>query len=401
MKHLSLAIVLSLCLPLAGSLSGVAQDSIKKEAKPPVVVVSQPIQRQVTDYAMYSGRTSAPEKVEVKARVSGFLMKPHFQEGSLVKRGDVLFEIDPRPYQAQLDARKGELAQARAHLRLVQATLARDQATAKAAPAAITKQQLDQDKAAVEEAEAVVMAQQANLEVSQLNLAWTKTVAPIDGRAGRYHQTEGNLVIADKTLLTTLVSLDPMHVYFDMDEATLLRLLRTVNEGKIKWPRQGQSPLFMGLAGEKGYPHQGTIDFVDNRVNAKTGAIEVRGVFANPEPPQGVRLLMPGMSVRVRLPISAPYAALLVSERAIGTNKGPRYVYVVDAKNKAERRAVVTGPLQEDGLRVISAGLKAGEWVVVDRVDWDRVGPDQTVTPERRAMPVRDQPKEEKGPGER
>ena len=266
-----------------------------------------------------------------------------------------------------------------------------------AAKAAITQQQLDQDKAAVDEAEARIKATQAAVEIYKLNLEFTKVTSPINGMVSRYYLTVGNLVNQDQTLLTTVVSLDPIYVYFDMDEPTLLRLRKARNAGLIKPAPGGQFPVLMGLQGEDGFPHQGTVNFVNNQVNPATGSITVRGVFPNPKPEGGTRLLSPGMFVRVRLPIGQPHQALLVIDRAIGSDQGLKFVYVVDAEHKIQYRRLTTGALQEDGLRVISQGLNADDWVLVGGLP--QVRPHMQIQPEPMAMPALGQaPPAEKGP---
>ena len=301
----------------------------------------------------------------------------------------MLFQVDPRPYQAQLDQAQGQVNLYKAQLELAKANYARDKEVAKT-PGAVSVQQLDQDKAAVDEADAAVKAFQASLEVYKLNLSFTEVTSPIDGQVSRYFMTLGNLVVQDQTLLTTVVSLDPMYVYFDIDEGTVLRARQAINEGTIKRYQEGGIPVLMALQGEDEYRHQGTINFVNNQVNPNTGSISARGVFANPKPAKGVRLLSPGMFVRVRLPIGRPQPAVLVIDRAIGSDQGLKFVYVVDAKNKVQSRRVSTGPLQEDGLRVISEGLKPDEWVVVGGLQ--QVQPRMQIKPERMPMPSLGQP---------
>ena len=209
-------------------------------------------------------------------------------------------------------------------------------------PGAVSVQQLDQDKAAVDEADAAVKAFQASLEVYKLNLSFTKVTSPIDGQVSRYFLTLGNLVVQDQTLLTTVVSLDPMYVYFDIDEGTVLRVRKAINEGTIKRYQEGRDSRLHGACRAKtAIPHQGTVNFVNNQVNPNTGSISVRGVFANPKPANGIRLLSPGMFVRVRLPIGQPHPALLVIDRAIGSDQGLKFVYVVDAENKVQYRRVI------------------------------------------------------------
>lgn len=333
---------------------------------PPAVPVSKPVQRSITDFVDFTGRTEAVQAVDIRARVTGYLMKMHFKEGGEVKEGDLLFEIDPRPYQAQYDQAQGQLNLNQAQLKFAQTTYLRDQAIARGGAGAVSQQQLDQDKAAVDEAEARVKAYQASMEVYKLNLNFTKVASPIDGQVSRTYLTIGNLVNQDQTLLTTVVSLDPIHIYFDMDEPTLLRIRRAVNEGKIKRPQDGVIPVYMGLQGEDGYPHRGTINFVNNQINPTTGSISVRGVFPNPKPEGGSRLLSPGMFVHIRFPIGQPHPALLVIDRAISSDQGmKKFVYVVDANNEVQYRRVERGSLQEDGLREITDGLKPDDWVVV------------------------------------
>jgi multidrug efflux system membrane fusion protein len=356
------------------------------DAPPPEVSVSRPVARQVTDYEDFTGRTQAVQSVDVRARVTGYLVQTPFKEGEEVKKGDLLFEIDPRPYQAQFDQAQTHIALDEASLKLAKATLERDRAVAASVPNSVSRQQLDQDRAAVEEASARVKASQAALEVYKLNLSFTRLHSPIDGQVGRALLTPGNLVIQDQTFLTTVVSLDPLYAYFDVDEATLLRIRRAVNEGKIKQPAEGKLQVYLGMQGEQGYPHQGTVNFVNNTVDPATGTISVRAVFANPRPPGGVRLLSPGMFVRIRLPVGVPRPALLVPEGAVGSDQGEKFLYVVNDQNKAVYRPVTVGAAQ-DGLRVIEKGLQPDDRVIVAGVR--RVRPGTIVTPREVAAPAR------------
>jgi multidrug efflux system membrane fusion protein len=353
--------------------------------EPPVVPVSTPVKRDVTDYVDYTGRTDAVESVGIRARVTGYIERIPFQEGAEVKKGDILFEIDPRPYKAQLDQAQGQVELNQASLNLAKITYERDKPLA--AKAAITQQQLDQDKAAVDEAEARIKAAQAAVEVYKLNLEFTQVISPIDGMVSRYYYTPGNLVIQDQTLLTTVVSLDPMYAYFDMDEPTLLRVKRAVNEGRIKLvTKKSDIPILMGLQGESGYPHRGSFNFINNVINPSTGTIAVRGVFPNPRPPNGTRLLVPGMFVRIRLPIGQPHAARLVIDRAVGSDQGLKFVYVVNTQNKIEYRRVTTGSLQDDGLRAIDDGLSPDDRVVTGGLQ--QVRPRMEVSPDEEPMPT-------------
>jgi multidrug efflux system membrane fusion protein len=363
---------------------------------PPVIPVSKPIEREVTDYADFTGRTAAVQSVDIKPRATGYIVEIPFKEGAEVKNGDVLFVIDPRPYKAQLDQAAGQVNLYQAQLNLAKIIYARDLAINARVPDSVSREHLDQDKAAVDEAEARVKAFEKNMEVFKLNYEFTKVVSPIDGQVSRYFLTVGNLVNQDQTLLTTVVSLDPMYAYFDVDEPTLLRVRRAINEGKIKRRTTGSIPVYMGLQGEDGFPHHGTVNFVNNQVDPTTGSITVRGVFPNPQPPGGIRLLSPGMFVRVRLPIGQPHPALLVIDRAIAADQGLKYVYVIDAENKAQYRRVTTGPLQDDGLRVIEKGLKRDDGVVIGGLQ--QVRPRMQIEPEWTPMPSLNQPTDEDAP---
>ena len=234
-------------------------------------------------------------------------------------------------------------------------------------PNSVSRQQIDQEEAAVEEADARVKAYEKNMRVYELNHEFTKVISPIDGMVSRYYLTLGNLVNQDQTLLTTVVTLDPIYAYFDMDEPTLLRIRKAINEGKIqpKRSRGVEVPVFMGLQGEPGFPHAGNVNFVNNQLNPTTGSILVRGIFPNPKPEGGARLISPGMFVRIRLPIGDPHPAVLVIDQAISSDQGLKYVYVVDREDQVKYRRITTGPLQDDGLRVVTEGLKPDEWIVV------------------------------------
>lgn len=349
------------------------------------VPVSHPVQRDVTDYVDFTGRTDSVQSVDIRARVTGYLISRPFKDGTDVKKGDLLFEIDPRPYQAQLNQALSQVKLNEASLKLVRTTFERDKAIAVAQPGAVSKQQLDEDRAAVEEAIARVEASKASTKVYELNIGFTKITAPIDGQISRSYLSPGNLVIQDQTLLTTIVSVDPTYVYFDLDEPTAIRIRKAVNEGKLKRLRDGSMPVRMGLQGEEGHPHQGTINFVNNQFNPTTGSISMRGVFANPRPANGDPLFSPGMFVRIRLPIGEAYPALLVIDRAIGSDQGLKYVYVLDSANKVQSRRVSTGALQSDGLRVITQGLMPDDGVIVGGLP--QIRPRMEVRPDWIAMP--------------
>jgi multidrug efflux system membrane fusion protein len=359
-SRVSLLFALGCLLVLAGAPAVLTQEG---SAPMPVVEVSRPVEREVADCADFTGRTEAVQSVQVQARASGYLVKILFKEGGLVKAGDVLYEIDPRPYQAEYDVAAAKLQAA--EVRLQAAAKELERAKALLPRKGISQEDYDRVVAAHADAEAQARVARAELEVHKLQLAFTRVVAPIAGQIGRTMLDVGNLVRADQTTLTTIVSLDPMYVYFDIDEGSLLRMRRAVSEGKVKPLQDGALPLRLGLQGEAGFPHKGTLNFVNNQVNPNTGAITARGVLDNPRPEKGPRLLSPGMFVRVRLPLGGPRKALLVPEQAVGSDQGKKFVYVVNKENVAVSRPVRTGALH-DGLRVIEEGLKPDEFVIVN-----------------------------------
>jgi multidrug efflux system membrane fusion protein len=406
--------ILCVCLLAASGLLGCSRNpSNIPTSEAPAVPVSHPVQREVTDYIDFTGRIYAVQAVEIRARATGYLVQTPFKEGAEVHKGDLLFEIDPRPYEAQFEQARSQVTLSEASLRLARTTYERDRPLA--ASGAVTKQQLDQDEAAVAEAEARVKASQASLEITKLALSFTKVTSPIDGQVSGYYLTVGNLVTQDQTLLSTVVSLDPMYVYFDVDESTLLQVRRAINEGRITPYEEGKIPVLMALQNEADYAHKGTINFVNNQVNPTTGSIPVRGVFDNPRgilpatvasaigqatnpgalwqagwlgetlSRGGIRLMTPGMFVRIHLPIGKPHPALLVIDRAIASDQGRKYVYVLDSANKAQYKQITTGALQEDGLRVVE-GLSPDDWVVSGGLQ--RVSPRLEIRPDRVPMPT-------------
>ena len=320
-------------------------------------------------------------------RVTGYLKSAPFKEGAEVEKGATLFEIDQAPYQAQLDQANKQVELNEAQVKEAMADNARAKQLAKT-PGAISKQDVDRYQAAEEEAVAAVQAATASRKVYEINLGYCTVKSPIAGRVGRYYLTAGNLVNQDQTQLTTVVSLDPMYVYFDVDDNTRLRILREVQAGRIETYQKTQLPVDVGLDDEDDrFPHHGMINFVNNQVNSGTGSITVRGQIDNPPAVGGTRLLAPGMFVRVRLPIGKPHKALLVIDRALGSDQGKKYLFVVDPKtNIVEQRRVETGDLQENGQREIKSGLKPDEWVVVGAIQ--QVHPKMEIRPDRlRACP--------------
>jgi membrane fusion protein, multidrug efflux system len=340
---------------LALALLGCREKSSAKVAAPPVVRTEKPISREVGDYVYFTGRLEAVESVEIRARVTGYLVSVDFASGKPVKAGDRLFKIDPRPYQAQLDEANGQVALAKAQLQLAIADNARAKEVAKT-PGAISQQDVDKYQASEEEAAAQVTASEAASEVSALNLSFTDVLSPIDGIVSRNLLTIGNLVTQDQTLLTTVVSQDPIYAYFDIDELTLLRAERLIQTKKIKSTAQGAVlPVDFGLADEGNeYPHSGTVDFINNQIDPSTGTLELRGVFANPLlTPVGPRRFKPGEFVRIRLPLGKAYEALLVPQAAVGSDQGKKYLLTVNKENVVEYSPVTLGPQQPGGLQVV------------------------------------------------
>jgi RND family efflux transporter MFP subunit len=351
-----------------------------------VVQVSLPVERDVVDYEYATGRTDAVEYVEIRARVSGYLEKIDFKDGAEVKANQLLFVIDPRPYQATLDQAKAQVAQADAKHKLAIADVRR--AEPLVPTKAVTAQEFDRLVAMREVAKADLDAAKAQVTEAQLNLDFTQVRAPIAGRASRRDITVGNLVTADVTQLTTIVSQDPVYAYFDVPEPTMLRLQALIREGKIPSARRTDDvKIELGLASEPGrYPHQGTIDFVDNRVDPSTGTLQVRGSFPNPPVgPTGERVLSAGLFVRVRMPIGQPHKALMVAERALGMSQGDHYVLVVDDQNQVEQRSVQVGVLAQ-GMREVLSGLAPTERIIVTGLQ--RVRPGVKVDPKLVEMPI-------------
>ncbi len=337
-----------------------------QQGKLPEVMVSLPVERMVLDSEDFTGRTDAKRSVTVRARVSGYLQKVCFKEGNDVKEGDVLFEIDPRSYQAAFDQADATVRQAEANLKTLQSNYSRGNSMF--TRGAIGQEEYDKIVGDRDAMTAQVKLATAQRDMARLNLEWTKVVAPLGGRISRQLLDPGNLVVADQTALTTIVSLDPMYVYFDVDERTLLTVRRLFQQRKVSSYRDTTLPVYLGLSDEEGFPHEGAINFADNQVDPMTGTLKVRGEFPNPG-----NLLSPGLFARVRLPIGTPHKAVLVSERALGTEQGQRYVYVVNDKNEVVYRKVKLGSLQ-GGLRVIEDGVALGERVVVNGLQRVRQG---------------------------
>ena len=324
---------------------------------PPEVSVATVLSKPVHQWDTFNGRVTAVESVELRPRVSGYVQRVAFDEGQEVKKGDLLFVIDPRPYQAALDQANAQLQRARAEAKLAQAQDARAQTLIEAK--AISREEFETRKAASAQGNAGVRAAEAAVAAAKLDLQFTQVRAPIDGRISRAMVTEGNLAQADQTLLTTLVSQDPMYVYFESDEQTYLRYAELARKGERT---RSSNPVRIGLANETGFPHEGTVDFVDNQVDPATGTIRARAVLPNPD-----RVFTPGLFARVQVRGSGEFNAMLIDDKAVLTDQDRKYVYVLGADNKAERKDVELGRMI-DGLRVVQSGLAAKDKVIVHGV---------------------------------
>jgi RND family efflux transporter MFP subunit len=344
---------------------------------PPVVSVSYPIERQVQDFSEFTGRTAAVESVKVRARVWGHLQKINFVEGAEVKKGDLLYIIDQRPYRAALSRAEAEVAQTQARVTRLEGDIARARNLLQSR--AISREEFDKINGDLTEAHAATKSAAAAMETARLNLDYTEVHAPVDGQISRTHVTIGNLVESGEnggTHLTTIVSLTPVYAYFDVDDLTYLRIKPMVANRKGK----AGPPVQLAIGNETGFPHEGTIDFVDNQVDPGTGTLRMRGVFANDK-----RALTPGLFAKVRVPLGGTHQALLVTDRAIETDQGLKVVYTVNGDNLVDKRAVRLGRLH-DGFREIVGGVKAGERIVVDGIQ--RVRPGGQVNPKLVEMPV-------------
>ena len=350
----------------------------------PAVTVATPIEREITDSNDFTGRVAAPESVEIRPRVDGYLTEVYFTDGMEVDAGAPLFQIDPRPYQAALDRSMAEVERLKAQRDLADVEVRRYEQLARRN--AGSREDFDKAAAQAAQAAAGLEAAEAQVEEDRLNLEFTEVTAPIAGRVGRALVTEGNLVTAQgaggATLLTTVVSVDPMYIYFNPDERAFQQYQRrTLAEtGSASRPDlpAAKLPVHAGLASEEGFPHLGVIDFGNNQIDAGTGTISVRGIFPNPD-----RLLVAGGFARVRVPSGDPFTALLVPERAIGTDQGQKFVLVVDDQDTVEYRRVELGPLTDDESRVIRSGVEADDRVIVNGTL--RVRPGMTVVPEAEA----------------
>ena len=337
------------------------------EAAVPLVRVVKPTVKEVTEYAYFTGRMDAVQSVDIRARVTGYLEEIKFTEGQFVNKGDLLFKIDPRPYKAAADQAHSQIALAEARLDLAKANFNRMKDIAKT-PGAVSQQEVDTTSAMLKQANAELQAARATAESADLNLKWTDVDAPISGIISRTFLTVGNLISQNTTLLTTIVSQDPIYAYFDVDERAVLRYQQLVRDGEVKSVRKGETvPVELGLANEDDkYPHTGYIEFVDNRLNTLTGTLSLRGVFQNPEVGGKTRTFTPGLFVRVRMPIGEPHKAMVIPQSAIQTDQGQKYVLVVNDQNLVEKRSITTGPEEPNGMQVVIPAKALGEVSTAD-----------------------------------
>jgi RND family efflux transporter MFP subunit len=358
---IALTLVLSACTQTAAQ---------QAPPSPPQVTVANVIERDVTEWDEFTGRLQAVDSVEVRPRVSGYVSAVRFSEGAMVRKGDLLFQIDSRPFQTEVDRLRAELARTRATVQRANSELQR--AERLRSENAISNEEHDRRAAFAQESTAQVAAVEAALRAAELNLEFTRVTSPINGRVSRAIVTEGNLVSSgpgEATLLTTVVSLDPVYAYFDADEQIYLKYTAGGTRNRASIDRR----VRMALANEEGYPHEGQLDFLDNQLDGGTGTIRGRAVFRNSE-----GLLTPGLFVRLRLAGAGGSRRLLIQDGAVGTDLSKKFVYVVDDQHNVQYRPVTLGPIV-DGLRVVRDGLKAGEPVVINGLQ--RIRPGAKVEP--------------------
>lgn len=358
-------------------LWGCGEENTYVPPPPPAVSVSQPIRQTVTDYIEVTGNTQASNSVNLVARVEGYLQSVDFADGSIVKKGDLLFVIEPEPYEAQVQLQEATVAQQQASLAQASEEYARQQRLIK--QNATSQSELENWQAQQATAQAAVDAANANLEIAKINLGYTRIVAPFDGRMGRHLVDPGNLVGAGApTQLATIEQLAPIYVYFNVDEADVLRVRAGMRAAGKTLATISPVKFGVGLQNETGYPHEAILDFIDSEIDQSTGTLQVRGSIANHD-----YLFLPGMFVRVRVPAGTTPDALLVPDRALGIDQRGHYLLLVDGNDEVEQRPVQIGALT-GGMRVITEGLDADDWVVVDGMQ--RAIPGNKVQPRKVAL---------------
>src|SRR5882672_4077413 len=355
---------------LALALSGCGdKPPLQAAAAAPSVTVAQPVKRTVTDWDEFTGRFEAVEEVQVRARVGGFVTSVEFRDGAIVRAGDLLYVIDSRPFEAVALQADGQLSDARAKAELAKREL--DRALTLVVTSAVSESIVDQRRQTLQAAHAAEMQAEGALKAAKLNIEFTHVIAPMTGRVGRHLVSAGNLVQGSEgnaTLLTSIVTLDPIYIYFDVDETTYLRNNKLWFEGRRPSSRDTPNPVQVTLTGETKPSRDGKMDFLDNRLDVSTGTLRSRAVIPNHD-----LSILPGQFGRVRLIGSSPYEALLLPDTAIATDQSRKIVFVVKDDNTVEAKPVVLGPLDE-GLRVIREGLKPEDHVIVDGLQRARVG---------------------------
>ncbi|MGR5147100.1 efflux RND transporter periplasmic adaptor subunit [Photobacterium alginatilyticum] len=364
------ASVLMACQPQREEQAGMNQPPA------PQITVAQVISERVTEWDEFTGRLQAPQTVELRPRVSGYVEQVVFEEGALVKAGDVLFMIDAKPLEAQVNRLKADLIDAESQALLAQRQLTRGKKLIK--KNAISQEELDNRAASFQQANARVQSRKAALDQAKLDLEYTKVKAPISGRVSSALITKGNYVTAGQSLLTTLVSTDTIYAYFDADEQTYLKYKRLAREGSRLDSHDNKSPVMMGLADDKGFPYTGHIDFMDNQINEQTGTIRGRAVFENTD-----GRFTPGLFARIKVAGSASYQGVLIDDKAVGTDLNTKFVLVLDQDNKVQYRPVKLGK-KHNGLRLVSDGLQPGDTIVLKGLQ--RVRPGAAVNPTPAAM---------------
>jgi membrane fusion protein, multidrug efflux system len=359
----------ALLFVLGLSLAGCNRQPPQQAPPPPPVTIAKPIQKEVVEWDEFTGRTDAVQMVDIRPRVSGYIDNLTFKAGDLINQGDLLFVIDPRPYQAIYDQAVAQMRQAEANRQLNDANFQR--ASRLRANNVTSKEEYDTSLAQKNQADAALVSSQAQVSAAKLNLDFTQIKAPISGRISREQVTVGNLVQTDNTLLTNITSVDPIYAYFNVDERSVERY-QELHKGRVDVEQS--VPVYLKLENETGFPHQGIIDFTNNQFDSGTGTLQVRGVFPNKD-----GLLIPGAFVTVRVAGTAPYQGILITDRAVVSDQGRKFVLVVDANNVAQPRPVDLGPVFE-GLRIVRKGLQGDENVIINGIVNARPG--SKVTPQ-------------------
>jgi RND family efflux transporter MFP subunit len=341
----------------------------------PEVTISRPVERKITDYVEFTGRSDATESVEIRTRVSGYLKKITYTPGPnvVVEKGQLLFEIDPSIYETDWERAKAEVTRAEARLKRLDAELARADDLFRRK--AISREEYDKAVGDRDETAGAIKSAKASADRAKIDLDFTKVVAPIKGKVGRPLITEGNLVNANVTALTTIVASGQMHVYFDVDENSFRNYKEAVREGKLKAANESEGIVELRWRDGKVFPRHGVIDFQENQINTGTATLRVRALFPDPD-----GILTSGEFVRIRLPKGEPHSAMLIPESAVGSDQGQNYVWVVDADDKVSYRRVKLGTIHE-GLQVVESGLEPDEWIIVNGLQ--RVRDGVTVTPKK------------------